>query len=66
MTHLPLSCPRCRKPLVYIPLGGFTLHYRCADHGAIILRPLVVVESEDDDAVTANVSKHSRETSDAA
>ena len=47
MTHLPLSCPQCHKALVYVPLDGFTLHYRCSEHGAFILRPLVVVESDD-------------------
>jgi hypothetical protein len=48
MTHLPLSCPQCEKPLVYIPSDGLALHYRCIAHGAIILRPLIVVEPEDD------------------
>ena len=46
MTHLPLSCPQCGKPLVYIPSDGLTLHYRCVEHGAIILRPLMVVEPD--------------------
>jgi hypothetical protein len=46
MTHLPLSCPQCEKPLVYVPLDGLTLHYRCVDHGLVILRPLVEVEPE--------------------
>lgn len=47
MTKLPLNCPHCRKPLVYVPLDGLTLHYRCEQHGAIILRPLLVVEPDD-------------------
>jgi hypothetical protein len=47
MTHLPLSCPQCEKPLVYVPLDGLTLHYRCVDHGVIILRPLVLVEPDE-------------------
>lgn len=47
MTKLSLNCPHCPAPLVYVPLDGMTLHYRCAEHGAIILRPLVLVESDD-------------------
>lgn len=47
MTRLPLSCPQCEKPLVYVPLDGLTLHYRCVEHGVIILRPLVVVEPDE-------------------
>jgi hypothetical protein len=41
MAHLlSLNCPRCRKQLVYVPLDGLTLHYRCEEHGVWILRPL--------------------------
>ena len=47
MAHLTLNCPRCRKQLVYVPLDGLTLHYRCTEHGAVILRPLVLLESEE-------------------
>lgn len=47
MTKRPLNCPHCDALLVYVPLDGLTLHYRCADHGAVILRPLVVVETDD-------------------
>jgi hypothetical protein len=54
MTQLPLSCPQCEKPLVYVPLDGLTLHYRCVEHGVIILRPLVLVEPDDDVARTAD------------
>jgi hypothetical protein len=46
MRNLPLSCPTCAKPLVYVPLDGLTLHYRCVNHGVIILQPLVVVDPE--------------------
>ena len=46
MAYLTLNCPQCRKWLVYVPLDGLTLHYRCAEHGLLILRPLMV-ESED-------------------
>jgi hypothetical protein len=63
MTHLPLSCPQCEKPLVYVPLDGLTLHYRCAEHGAIILRPLVLVEP---DETTLSVSRHQLAGCDAA
>jgi len=47
MAKLQLNCPHCHAPLVHVPLDGLTLHYRCAEHGAIILRPLVVVEADD-------------------
>ena len=47
MTKLPLNCPHCHAPLAYVPLDGLTLHYRCAEHGDVILRPLVVVEADD-------------------
>ena len=43
MSHLLLNCPACRKQLTYVPLDGLTLHYRCAVHGLLILRPLVEV-----------------------
>ena len=38
-----LNCPTCRKRLVYVPLDGLTLHYRCAEHGLVIFKPLVIV-----------------------
>ncbi len=47
MAKLLLNCPHCPAPLVYVPLDGLTLHYRCPEHGAIILRPLVMVEADD-------------------
>ena len=56
MSLLQLNCPRCRKPLVHIPLDGLTLHYRCAEHGCVILRPLVVIV--DDDAASDGVSEN--------
>lgn len=40
MAHLTLNCPQCRRRLVYVPLDGLTLYYRCEEHGALILRPL--------------------------
>jgi hypothetical protein len=58
MTNLPLSCPQCAKPLVYVPLDGLTLHYRCVHHGVIILRPLVVVEPEDEITPTVEHPGH--------
>lgn len=65
MTHLPLSCPQCEKPLAYVPLDGLTLHYRCVDHGSIILRPLVVVELDDDINPAAVEHQHQLPTCDA-
>jgi len=66
MTHLPLSCPQCEKPLVYVPLDGLTLHYRCVDHGVFILRPLVVVEPDDEITAAAETPHHQLPTCDAA
>lgn len=66
MTHLMLSCPRCHKPLVYVPLDGFTLHYRCPDHGALILRPLLEVEPEDAESLAAVPDQPQLGTRDAA
>ena len=48
MTHLPLSCPQCDRPLAYIPSDGLTLYYRCAEHGVISLQPLIVIEPDED------------------
>ena len=47
MGYLTLNCPECRKRLVYVPLDGLTLYYRCSDHGAVILKPLVPVDHHD-------------------
>ena len=66
MMRLPLSCPQCEKPLVYVPLDGLTLHYRCVDHGVVILRPLVVVEPEDHSSTEAETPHHQLATWDAA
>ena len=66
MTRLPLSCPQCEKPLVYVPLDGLTLHYRCVDHGVVILRPLVVVEPDDRNSAEADTPHHPLATWDAA
>ena len=45
MARLTLNCPQCRKQLTYVPLDGLTLYYRCAEHGALILKPLVLQQS---------------------
>ena len=66
MTRLPLSCPQCEKPLVYVPLDGLTLHYRCVHHGLVILRPLVVVEPDDRSRAEAEPPHHPLATCDAA
>ena len=50
MAHLKLNCPQCRKQLVYVPLDGLTLYYRCCDHGAFILRPLIALDGDPVDA----------------
>jgi hypothetical protein len=47
MPHLTLNCPRCRRRLVHVPLDGLTLYFWCHEHGSVILRPLVVVDSEE-------------------
>jgi hypothetical protein len=67
MAHLTLNCPQCRKQLVYVPLDGLTLHYRCHEHGSLILRPLMVISSADEchDA-TATHLRHQLHTPDAA
>jgi hypothetical protein len=47
MVRLTLNCPTCRKWLVYIPLDGLTLHFRCEEHGLWIFKPLLCVEPEE-------------------
>ena len=47
MQHLTLSCPTCGKWLVHIPLEGLTLHYRCAEHGVLTFRPLVLLTGDE-------------------
>ena len=56
MAFFKLNCPRCRKRLVHVPHEGLTLHYRCAEHGTIILRPLEEIDEERDETfeVVAN------------
>jgi hypothetical protein len=65
MTHKTLNCPTCRKRLIYVPLDGLTLHYRCDEHGLLIFKPLVQLDSIDD-AVSVNSTSCQRHTSDAA
>jgi hypothetical protein len=66
MTRLPLSCPQCKKPLVYVPLDGLTLHYRCVVHGVVIMRPLLVVAPEDELTAAAETTHHQLASCDAA
>jgi hypothetical protein len=47
MAHLTLNCPTCRKRLVYVPLDGLTLHYRCEQHGLLIFKPVVQITSDE-------------------
>ena len=46
MAHLKLNCPQCRKQLVQVPLNGLTLYYRCCEHGAFVLRPLIALDGD--------------------
>jgi hypothetical protein len=64
MAHLTLNCPTCRKQLVYVPLDGLTLHYRCDEHGAVILKPLMLMTSEEQFELPARLAH--RHTHDAA
>jgi hypothetical protein len=54
MARLNLNCPRCRRQLVNVPVDGLTLHYRCDEHGDVILRPLVEVGNEPDALETSD------------
>jgi hypothetical protein len=47
MAHLTLNCPKCRRQLIHVPLDGLTLHYRCAEHGLVILKPLVETATDE-------------------
>ena len=47
MAFLSLNCPRCRKQIVHVPLDGLVLYYECPEHGALVLHPLDVVESDE-------------------
>ena len=47
LARFRLNCPRCRKQLVQVPLDGLTLFFECAEHGALILRPLVVIDEHE-------------------
>jgi hypothetical protein len=53
MAHLKLNCPQCQKQLVYVPLEGLTLYYRCGVHGPFILKPLVVLDEDAFDSFAA-------------
>jgi hypothetical protein len=45
-----LNCRRCGSPLIFEPSEGLTLHYRCREHGILVLRPLVEADFDDDEA----------------
>ena len=48
-----LNCPRCRKQLVQVQTDGLTLHYECAEHGALLMDPLVIVDQDEGSDVPA-------------
>lgn len=66
MAHLTLNCPTCRKQLVYVPLDGLTLHYRCAEHGLLIIRPLNQLRYDEQLPLTTNHAASQVQTHDAA
>ena len=66
MPHLTLNCPRCRKRLVHVPLDGLTLYFRCDEHGTLILRPLVRVDSDEAFTDGHRPQSHHLRSSDAA
>ena len=49
-TLFTLNCPQCRGRLRQVPLDGLTLHYQCAEHGSLYLRPLELVEQDDSES----------------
>lgn len=65
MAHLTLNCPTCRRPLVYVPLDGLTLHFRCDEHGSLIFKPLMQLTSQDE-AIASHPAASTRHASDAA
>lgn len=66
MAHLTLNCPTCRKQLVYVPLDGMTLHYRCENHGLLIFKPLVQLSSPDQEITSRQSSQRAYRSHDAA
>jgi hypothetical protein len=65
MAHLSMNCPTCRKQLIHVPHDGLALHLQCAEHGLLILRP--VVQLSDVDAQPLATEAHpSAHTHDAA
>jgi hypothetical protein len=47
MAPLSINCPRCLKQVVQVPLDGLVLYYECPEHGALILRPLEIVDPDE-------------------
>ena len=66
MAHLSLNCPTCRKRLIYVPLDGLTLLYRCEQHGLLIFKPVVQITSDDQIAMNVTPSSASLQAHDAA
>lgn len=58
MAHLTLNCPACRRQLVYVALDGLTLQYRCAEHGLILMRPLIEVTGIDEAPASSDARQH--------
>jgi hypothetical protein len=66
MSHLTVNCPTCHKRLVYVPLDGLRLHYRCEEHGLLILTPLVVIQTDESLDVAPSYRHGALRTHDAA
>jgi hypothetical protein len=49
MPRFHLNCRMCGNPLRWEPSNGLTLHYRCAQHGLLTLRPLLELDAVDED-----------------
>jgi hypothetical protein len=49
-----------------VPLDGLTLHYRCAEHGLVIFKPLVVVADRGDGSMHAAPARTEFHSHDAA
>jgi hypothetical protein len=44
--QLPINCPTCGKPLIYVRTVGETHFYWCLRHGSLVLPPLEQLRPE--------------------